>query len=312
MKRAAIFVWALMVAMPVLAQTPDTPPAETKPVDPAVVQRELATQMGGPAAQAAEAAARAEKMFLADPARSATVLRGWLKALSDAGHHDLIEKFALNVILATPGDLPTVEACQAARVRAALGLNKPDLALSHAKGLFNVSSMTTTSASLLLLAECLNAKSPGEVEPVKKFRIEQINGARTENLTITTQPAGTGAVSGLPVATTQSAANSPTLQGIKIDGAAYEEAFKKLIGEDYASLTARGNLMLLADRVKDAREMFERAYGVGADTNVVAATENLARVLKAEDGTIGRANAWVISLRPGGASVAKPAKTPRN
>ena len=59
-----------------------------------------------------------------------------------------------------------------------------------------------------------------------------------------------------------------------------------------------GNLLLLADRASDAQPLFERAYSV-AKTNVVAqASENVARCMRAEDGTIGRANNWVLSIRP--------------
>jgi hypothetical protein len=35
-----------------------------------------------------------------------------------------------------------------------------------------------------------------------------------------------------------------------------------------------------------------------AGADLVEASESLARCLKAEDGTIGRANAYVMSLRP--------------
>lgn len=34
------------------------------------------------------------------------------------------------------------------------------------------------------------------------------------------------------------------------------------------------------------------------DGDVGQVTEGLARVMKAEDGTIGRANGWLLSLRP--------------
>lgn len=53
---------------------------------------------------------------------------------------------------------------------------------------------------------------------------------------------------------------------------------------------------------------FEQAYKVAEKSHLAAATESLARTMKAEDGAIGRANAFLLSLRP--APEAKAAPSP--
>jgi predicted RNA polymerase sigma factor len=71
-----------------------------------------------------------------------------------------------------------------------------------------------------------------------------------------------------------------------------------MIGEDFISLTARGNLLLICGRTDEARSVFERAYALAPDAQLPAATESIARCMKAQDGSIGHANAWILSLHP--------------
>jgi hypothetical protein len=44
--------------------------------------------------------------------------------------------------------------------------------------------------------------------------------------------------------------------------------------------------------------VFEHAYILATGADLRIATESIARCIKAEDGTIGRANAWVLPIRP--------------
>jgi hypothetical protein len=59
-----------------------------------------------------------------------------------------------------------------------------------------------------------------------------------------------------------------------------------------------GNLLLLSDKPKEANKAFEAAYRISPEKQLAAATEALARAMRAEDGNVERANAWVLSLRP--------------
>ena len=48
----------------------------------------------------------------------------------------------------------------------------------------------------------------------------------------------------------------------------------------------------------EAKQCFEAAYPLASEKEQAKAAESLARVMKAEDGTVGRPNVYVISLRP--------------
>lgn len=189
------------------------------------------------------------------------------------------------ITLACLGDAYPLQNAQSQRVQTLLAAGKPVEALAAAKSLYNVSGMAGTSKALQLVAKCLQAAYPDNHELLQKFREEQVAGAV---VSATTQP-------------TQ--VKSTVMAGIKVSAPVYEKAFGDQLvpastDEDYAKLRRMGNLLLLLDRPAEARPWFEQAYRVCAENQVTGATESLAMVLKAEDGTIGRANAWVTSLRP--------------
>ena len=186
--------------------------------------------------------------------------------------------------LTRAGDLKTLERLLALRVNALLSAGKAQDALASAKSLYNVSSMTGTAKALSVVATCLQAAHPEDRDLLIRFRDQQIAG---------TAPS-----------TTQRAAAPPTILGqIKVSAALYEKPFGNNIlptmdEEDFGKLTRAGNLLLLADRPLDAKLWFEQAYRVCNNDQLPYATESLARALKAEDGTIGRANAFLLALRP--------------
>jgi hypothetical protein len=89
------------------------------------------------------------------------------------------------------------------------------------------------------------------------------------------------------------------LASIQVDPTPYRQAIVSADRPDYNALLGQGNLYLLADQPKEAMTAFQRAYGmVRRDAERPTATESLARAMKAEDGSIGRANSWVLSIRP--------------
>ena len=60
----------------------------------------------------------------------------------------------------------------------------------------------------------------------------------------------------------------------------------------------RGNLLLLADQPKEAMACFHAAYlAANVHAEWAEAASRIAACMKAEDGTIGLANAWAWSLR---------------
>jgi hypothetical protein len=213
------------------------------------------------------------------------------KTLMTGKHYAEVVDLAWYSIVTVPHDTRGVELSQQQRVKALLALGKTEEALQGAKSLFNVASMTGTSDSILIVAECLNAARAKDKEIFNKFREEQMAGATSQ---VSGTPAQIAAAKG---------ARSSALDSIKVDSKPYDDALAKMTGEDYQSLMGRGNLLLMADHVKDARDVFERMYSLASASELVEASEALARLIRAEDGTIGRANAWVLSIRP------KPAAT---
>ena len=201
------------------------------------------------------------------------------KALLAAKRWDELDDYYGCVLQNIPMDYRSVEAVQYARVKMLLAQNRPADALAAAKSLYNVSSMEGTSEAILLIAECLIAARPEDRLAYEKFKDEQIAGAST-------QPS------------TRPATRSAIMASIHVESRAFDEILRNFPGEDYTALMARGNLLLMGDRLAQARPVVERLYTLAAVGNLAEASECLARLIKAEDGTIGRANAFVYSIRP--------------
>ncbi len=236
--------------------------------------------------------------FATQPGRVLDLRTQIFKTLMAARHFDEAVDIAWAGIASNSHDTKTVESFQQARVKALLAAGKTEEALQSAKSLFNVSTMTGTSDAILLIAESLNAARPKDKESFNKFREEQMAGAAT-------QPANT------PVSISAGKGpRSTVLDSIKVDPKAYEELLAKLTGEDYQSLMARGNLLLMADNPKAAREIFERMYSLSGSSELVEASEALARSIRAEDGTIGRANSWVLAIKPKPQAIPTPPVAP--
>jgi hypothetical protein len=199
----------------------------------------------------------------------------WLSALMSAERYDDVARLSLEGILALPRDTHSVEALQKLRVQALLRMRRPG-GLAAAKSLFNVCHMRNAADSLMLVTECLKVAYPDDDTIGRQFIEEQVAGAKADT----------------------AGSQSSVLANIKIDGSLYDKAIKGAAGQRYGDLVALGNLLLLADRPREAQTVFERAYGIAPTNRLAAATENVVRCIKAEDGTIGRANAWVLSIRP--------------
>lgn len=228
------------------------------------------------------------------PGRVVDVRTQVFKTLMTGKHYDEAADLAWYGIITLPHETKTLDGFAQARVKALLALGKSEEALQAAKSLFNVTSMSGTSEAILLLAECLNAARPKDKESFNKFREEQMAGATAASADASA-PEAVRSGKGM---------RSTILDSIKIDTKQYDDALAKMTGEDYQGLMARGNLLLMADRVKDAREIFERMYSLASASELVDASEALARTIRAEDGTIGRANSWVSAIKPKPAAVA--------
>jgi len=228
-----------------------------------------------------EAVDQIREMLRTDQQHAVGLIRSsWLKRLMQLQRYDDVADLSLLTILASPADTYGVEQLQTYRVQAFLAAGKAPEALAAARQLFDVSTLKGTADAVRTVCECLNALHPGDRSLLRRYRQEQIDGSRTTSTPAAANP------------------SSLTLSAIQIDPTPYAPAIRAITAEDYRSLVGEGNLLLLAGNSKDAWDVFERAYTMASDKDLAAASENLARCMKAQDGTIGRANAFVLSIRP--------------
>ncbi len=251
----------------------------------------------------------------------------WSRLLIQAKRNQEVADLAVEAAMAAPAESAALEDLFVLRTQALLALGKPDEALVSAKSAFNISGMAGTSRTLQVMAECLRRTHPNEPLILDRFRREQAaaaGAAVSDSPGAAPEPGEARPEPAKPLAKKAESSPPPPsgygtsllVKGIAVNGAAYRKRLSEIQGDDYRAYTARGNLLLLADSPAEARVMFEYAYSLAIEKDMTAATENLVRCVKAEDGGIGRANAWVLSLRPppksapGGKSPTVPEKAP--
>jgi hypothetical protein len=255
------------------------------------------TKLVSEPAQVDAALKQIEALWNHDRARVASGMRSWARPLLAAGRFQEVDTWTARSIPLSASDTGGLEQLLTARARALLALNRTAEALAVAKSLYNVCPLPSSGSAMLLVAECLNAAYPPATQPstaptatapertpADRFRNEQVAGATYAGKQPLVEPGK----------------RSATLDAIRIDPTDYITELKKQIGEDYGSLALRGNLLLMADRPNEAMGIFERAYALAIEWQVTQASESIGRCLRAQDGTIGRANAWVQSIRPAG------------
>ena len=86
------------------------------------------------------------------------------------------------------------------------------------------------------------------------------------------------------------------MSSIRIDTAVYDRALLDF-GEDGEEGRCRENLLLMAGRTAEARRLIEPRYEAATERGRAAAIEDMARLMKAEDGNIARARRFIESLR---------------
>jgi len=197
----------------------------------------------------------------------------WLKLLASSKRYGDVEDLALRGILADAARPVAIEGLQEMRVRNLLAQNKVDEALKQARSLFNIASMKTTQKAILLVDECVNRSKDG-TDLAKQFRQEQMTGAAS-------QPANSTV-----------SVTSKVMTDIVVDPKPYQPRIDELSDTDDRTLQAKGDLLLMAGRGKEAQEVFEKLLQLSDNPNRAALQENVARALKAQDGTIGRANSY--------------------
>jgi len=190
--------------------------------------------------------------------------------------HASVVKVTDYVLLASPDVTATVESALNQRITALAAMQNHDQALAEAKRLFNYASMEKTSDALKTLDRELQLVDKSKVD---LFHKEEEQGA---------MPGGSHVV------------KSTVLAAISVNASPFQTQALALANTDYPTLLKRGALLLLADQADQAVEDFKKALSA-AKTNEDKQTANtwIARSLKAQDGTIGRANDWITGAKAG-------------
>jgi tetratricopeptide (TPR) repeat protein len=198
----------------------------------------------------------------------------WVPALIASAHYQEANQLALDSILAAPWQSGVVEDLQTLRVQALLSMGQYQQSLANAKSLFNVASLSGTEHALLLVAQSIKLAHPGDIMLLSRFIHEQIAGE-----SLTTNPAA--------------AAGGSILSQITIDPTDYQPGVNHFSGDDNQSRRAQGNLLLLAGRSDEALNIFQALAKSSSDETRQTLAFNIARAIKACDGTIGRANQFM-------------------
>jgi len=196
----------------------------------------------------------------------------WLPQLLADGHDAAVAKLAREEILSHASWTALVGVWQQERVEALLALNKNHAALRNARSLFNVCPLGQTETALLLLQKCLQRVYPHGHKLIDLFISEQISGAAKPGV------------------------SCKVLSLIKINAKPYDAEINNLHGTTQWALVAKGNMLLMAGRVNRALRQMKLAEALDGNPNTyLADSANVARALKALDGTVYRANQYMLT-----------------
>jgi hypothetical protein len=219
--------------------------------------------------------------------------REWIPALMNLHRYQEVAQLALDGSIARPG-IEAIEPLMEFRAKALLAINKPREALQAAKSYYNVSQLKNAGNALNLVELCLAKAYPEDAGIARRFRSEQIlaSGAAAASVELaaaTTQPA----IVSLPTA---------ILKTVTVDASPFENAIKSWANRARPSdRDAYVNLLLAADRGADAEAVGRALFKSATSTSeLTLAIETIVRSLRAEDGSVARANTWLFTLQQAG------------
>jgi hypothetical protein len=209
----------------------------------------------------------------------------WMTALLQAKQYDAVIEVATAGTLAAAPDTWRIEQLQEHRITALLVENKPQEALRAAKGLFNVCGMGFATDALPLLVDALKATHPSDPALIAKFKMQVLANAQEDPDKRKQMLAKYG--------------GNSVMDSLEADPEPYAEAIAKRRDlTDYRGLYGTGNLLLMSGRIKEAHDVFIKVYQIAPPTELKYASEGIAKLIKAEDGGLGKANQFVMSIRP--------------
>jgi hypothetical protein len=174
---------------------------------------------------------------------------------------------------------------QRMRALCLLGLGRKQEALSHAKLYYNMCVTAETAEAVRLLIRCLREAHPDDAKVVEQFKAEQIAGAELTNDPPALEKLEGSVLAKIPL---------PREDAERLQG----EIARRINGDvrNFGERTALGNFLLLAGRTEEARQVFEDTFDAGVpDKHSADALENVAIAIRACDGAIGRATAYILA-----------------
>jgi hypothetical protein len=215
--------------------------------------------------------------------------RHWLPDLMTAQRYD----YAAELALAGAFDRPEgTDQLLDFRTKALLAMDKPQDALQAAKSYYNTCAFKKTPYAIQLVALCLVKCRPDDPDVARRFRDEQANASAPADAADASQVGATQSTTEPTVAS--------TLKSIVIDQSIYKAAIADWSQRsvEFSERVSYGNILLAADRCEDAEKVYRELYKLASTQKELdSATEGIARTLRAEDGNVNRANAWLLSLQ---------------
>jgi hypothetical protein len=205
----------------------------------------------------------------------------WVLNLHKTKQYEAAAELSVHGITMRPEQSAGVSRLQSYRVKALIAAGKADVALVEAKAFYNVCMMKDTEMAIELLAGALQTARPNEKGIGGKFIAQQVAASTVPDATNTAVPEDLG---------------PSLLKSIQIDAKTYKTEIDLCDTTDFAGCTAKGNLLLLAGRTAEAKAVFQTASELAVgEAQQLAAIENIARAIRADTGSIGQANAYIVA-----------------
>lgn len=230
------------------------------------------------------------------------IQRTLLPAVLDAGQYGTALGMTRRMILMAPENTGWVQFLLMVRTQIFLAARCPNRALDSALRLYNVCTMRDVQQAVALIAQCLQSGATGDGRAARSFVAWQIMaqyGPRMAKSQCCVPAAFLRYGGGAGV---EAAAGDVGMARVwsRLKPNPYSAIASRITGEDFNSLMRRGNLLLLANRCREAALVWDRAYGVAAGAGQLQiAAESIARTTKALYKTVGRANQWVNEVESG-------------
>jgi tetratricopeptide (TPR) repeat protein len=207
--------------------------------------------------------------------------RPWdLQLFIKVNRFDDVESACMEGMLLNPSNSDAMAAYEMVRAKAFIAAGKPTEALAAAKAYYDLARLKDTADAIDVVSSALLAANP-DGNDAARFRAQQLASVDEP----TTQPSPD--------------LGKPMLAAVHVDGSPFVKAIDGIRQNNFSALTSKGNLLLAADRTKEARSAFEAAVELAGPPQLPSAIENVARAIRAETEEIGPANAYIEALRQG-------------